>query len=189
MMFESACTEFLSSASSLYEVPNCGVRVLAARPLRTREHGTFEFFDDYAPDSILIRVWMRTAVRTEVTSFGTFLSTRCHEFWHHLDFQKFGFSDSWHTQGFYKRAGRECRFRLTAPRLLLDDGDVWMLNASLTRLSSYRKCLKRRILGHSARATSLPPIEDMTRCLRIALGSGCGSILASAADMSLPNSD
>jgi hypothetical protein len=54
--------------------------------------------------AMLIRVWMRTAVRKEVTSFGTFLSTLCHEFCHHLDFQKFKFPDSWHTRGFYERA-------------------------------------------------------------------------------------
>src|SRR5215472_3076953 len=101
----SACTEFLATASRFYEVPPCGVRVLAARPLRTRERGTFELFGDYAPDSMLIRVWMQTAVRKEVTSFGTFLSTLCHEFCHHLDFNKFGFRDSWHTRGFYQRAG------------------------------------------------------------------------------------
>ena len=47
----------------------------------------------------------RTAVRKEVTSFGTFLSTLCHEFCHHLDFKKFGFVNSWHTRGFYERAG------------------------------------------------------------------------------------
>lgn len=101
----SACTEFLATASDFYKVPPCNVRVLAARPLRTRERGTFELFGDYAPDSMLIRVWMRTAVRKEVTSFGTFLSTLCHEFCHHLDFEKFGFVDSWHTRGFYERAG------------------------------------------------------------------------------------
>jgi hypothetical protein len=53
---------------------------------------------------MLIRVWMRTAVRKEITSFGTFLSTLCHEFCHHLDYKKFGFADSWHTSGFYERA-------------------------------------------------------------------------------------
>jgi hypothetical protein len=100
----SACTEFLATASDFYQVPTCGVRVLAARPLRTREHGTFELFGDYTPESVLIRVWMRTAVRKEVTSFGTFLSTLCHEFCHHLDFKKLGFADSWHTRGFYERA-------------------------------------------------------------------------------------
>jgi len=54
---------------------------------------------------MLIRVWMRTAVREEVTSFGTFLRTPCHEFCHHLDFKKVGFADSWHTRGFDERAG------------------------------------------------------------------------------------
>jgi len=91
----SACAEFLATASSFYGVPNCAVRVLAARPLRVRERGTFELFGDYNPETSVIRVWMRTAVRKEVTSFGTFVSTLCHEFCHHLDFQKLGFPDSW----------------------------------------------------------------------------------------------
>jgi hypothetical protein len=115
----SACTEFLVTASDFYGVPTSGVRVLAARPLRTREHGTFELFGDYTPDSMLIRVWMRTAVRKEVTSFGTFLSTLCHEFCHHLDFKKFGFVDSWHTRGFYERAAALYHHaRGTAPKRL-----------------------------------------------------------------------
>jgi hypothetical protein len=98
------CTDFLRAASEFYEVPNCGIRVLAARPLRVRERWTTELFGDYSPETMLIRVWMRTAVRKEITSFGTFVSTLCHEFCHHLDFQKFGFKDSWHTRGFYERA-------------------------------------------------------------------------------------
>ena len=102
---QSGCIAFLATASDFYKVPTCDVRVLAARPLRTRDHGTFELFGDYTPESMLIRVWMRTAVRKEVTSFGTLLSTLCHEFCHHLDFKKFGFVDSWHTRGFYERAG------------------------------------------------------------------------------------
>ncbi len=98
-----ACAEFLAEASRLYRVPTCDVRVLAARPLRVREHWTTELFGDYHPETMLIRLWMRTAVRKEVTSFGTFLSTLCHEFCHHLDFQSFRFADSWHTRGFYER--------------------------------------------------------------------------------------
>ena len=81
--------EFLAVASDFYRVRRCAVRVLAARPLRVRGCSTIELFGDYHPDTILIRVWMRTAVRKEVTSFGTFLSTLCHEFCHHLDFQRF----------------------------------------------------------------------------------------------------
>jgi hypothetical protein len=74
---------------------------------------------DFA-ETMLIRVWMKTAVRKEVTSFGTFLSTLCHEFFHHLDFQRFGFSDSWHTRGFYERAAALYHWaRGTPPKRLL----------------------------------------------------------------------
>jgi hypothetical protein len=78
-----ACTEFLDAASEFYQVPKCGIRVLAARPLRVRENWSTELFGDYAPDSMLIRVWMRTAVGKEVTSFALqfllrlFRHTRC----------------------------------------------------------------------------------------------------------------
>jgi hypothetical protein len=100
-----ACAEFLGAASSFYQVGLCRGRVLAARPLRVYERGSFELFGDYAPSTAMIRVWLRTAVRRDVTSYGTFLSTLCHEFCHHLDFQRLGFADSWHTRGFYERAG------------------------------------------------------------------------------------
>jgi hypothetical protein len=99
-----ACTELLTVAAGLYKVQTPGVRVLAARPLRVREGGwATELFGDYSPGAMLIRVWMRTAIRKQVTSFGTLLSTLCHEFCHHLDYQLFGFRDSWHTRGFYER--------------------------------------------------------------------------------------
>jgi hypothetical protein len=98
------CAEFLTVASDFYGVPKPLIRVLAARPLRVREGGwATELFGDYAPEAMLIRVWMRTAVRKQVTSFGTFLSTLCHEFCHHLDYHRFRFRDSWHTRGFYER--------------------------------------------------------------------------------------
>ena len=99
-----ACDGFLTIASAFYGVPPCSVRVLAARPLRVRERSTIELFGDYHPATKAIRVWMRTAIRKDITSFGTFLSTLCHEFCHHLDFHKFTFHDSWHTRGFYERA-------------------------------------------------------------------------------------
>jgi hypothetical protein len=89
------------------------------------------------------------------------------------------------SEGFQAR----CRLRLTAPRLLLDDCDPWTLNASLTRLSNYRKYSKRRILGHLPQATSLLPIEDTTKGSHIARGLSFGGGTASAADLSLPNSD
>lgn len=99
------CNEFLTIAAGFYKVQTPDIRILAARPLRTREGGwSTELFGDYHPETHLIRVWMRTAVRKQVTSFGTFLSTLCHEFCHHLDYQRLGYADSWHTRGFYERA-------------------------------------------------------------------------------------
>src|SRR5215467_13763664 len=100
----SACSNFPSTVADFYQVPTCGIRVLSARPLRVRESWATELFGDYNPETMLIRVWMRTAVRKEVTSFGTFLSTLCHEVCHHLDFQRFRFADSWHSRRFYDRA-------------------------------------------------------------------------------------
>lgn len=71
---------FLVAASGFYRVPACGIRVLAARPLRVRENWLTELFGDYDPTTKLIRVWMRTAVRkvrkVVVRSCGN-VQTRC----------------------------------------------------------------------------------------------------------------
>ena len=99
-----ACEVFLKSLSGFYQVSDCSIRVLASRPLRIRENWSSELFGAYDPSTMAIRVWMRTAVKKEITSFGTFLSTLVHEYCHHLDFQHFKFPDSWHTRGFYERA-------------------------------------------------------------------------------------
>ena len=99
-----ACAEFLRVASDFYQVAQPQVRVLSARPVRVREGGwASELFGDYDGRKMEIRVWMRTAVRKQVTSLGTFLSTLCHEFCHHLDAQRLGFRDTPHTRGFYAR--------------------------------------------------------------------------------------
>jgi hypothetical protein len=55
-----ACADFLKEAARFYEVPDCGIRVLAARPLRVREQWTTELFGDYHIEEMLIRLWMRT---------------------------------------------------------------------------------------------------------------------------------
>ena len=98
------CEEFINNAADFYGVEPTPIRVLAARPVRSREGGGYELFGDYHPDTTVIRVWMRTAVRKQVTSFGTFFSTLTHEFCHHLDYKLFHYRDSWHTRGFYVRA-------------------------------------------------------------------------------------
>lgn len=89
-----ACAEFLNTLADFYKVETPSIRVLAARPLRSREgRWATELFGDYDPKTKLIRVWMRTAVRKQVTSFGTFLSTLCHDFCHHLDYERFKYGD------------------------------------------------------------------------------------------------
>jgi hypothetical protein len=97
------CAQFLTAASDFFQVKTPDVRILAARPLRVREGDSSELFADYSPETMLIRIWSRTAVRKQVTSFGTFFSTLCHEFCHHLDCQRLGFPRSPHTRGFYER--------------------------------------------------------------------------------------
>src|SRR3989441_2542183 len=78
---------------------------------------------------MVIRVWMRTAVRKEITSFGTFLSTLCHEYCHHLDFQHFrvsGFLAYARLLRTFRRALPPCPWHtpetivLGPPRLLAD---------------------------------------------------------------------
>jgi len=100
---QSTCDSLMSESAGLFRVPRPKVRVLDARPLRVYETGSTELFGDYHEDTKLIRVWMRTAVRKRVTSFGTFLSTLCHEFCHHLDIHGLGFPNTYHTRGFYER--------------------------------------------------------------------------------------
>jgi hypothetical protein len=100
---QTACSGFLAEAARCFNVPQPAVRVLDARPLRVYESGLSELFGDYQLNTAMIRVWMRTAVKKRVTSFGTLLNTICHEFCHHLDVLQLGFPNSFHTRGFYQR--------------------------------------------------------------------------------------
>jgi hypothetical protein len=100
---QAACNHLLLEAAGHFDVAPPVVRVLGSRPLRVYETGASELFGDYQINTALIRVWMRTAVRKRVTSFGTFLSTLCHEFCHHLDLWRLGLPSSYHTRGFYRR--------------------------------------------------------------------------------------
>jgi len=99
----TSCERFLEEAGRLYAVSCPKIRVLESRPLRVRETGVSELFGDYQLETALIRIWMRTAVRERMTSFGTFISTLCHEICHHLDLMQLGFPNSFHTRGFYGR--------------------------------------------------------------------------------------
>jgi len=94
----------LGSLSDLYGVPRPKLQVLGIRPHRVMEGVcTYQLFGDYTPDTQKIRVWLRTAMRGQVTTGKSFLATLLHELCHHLDVRAFTWTDSPHTRGFYGR--------------------------------------------------------------------------------------
>jgi len=100
----AACKQMLDLLSAFYDVPPPQIKVLGPRPHRTHEGVlAYELFGDYEPKSAKIRLWTRTAINKQWTSSGVMLSTLCHEFVHHLDMVRLGFSRSYHTTGFFER--------------------------------------------------------------------------------------
>jgi len=102
---QALCNDIAKQVSESFGVKSPKVRVLGLRPLEEDGAHVDELFGDYDLDTKLIRLWMRTAVLGKVTSYGTFLSTLCHELCHHLDVVLFNFENTFHTRGFYERAG------------------------------------------------------------------------------------
>lgn len=100
-----ACKGIVDSLSSAYSVKTPPLKVLSVRPKEVTDNWVFETFGDYDFETSLIRLWMRTAVQKKTTSYGTLLSTLCHEFCHHLDVVAFHLPNTFHTRGFYERAG------------------------------------------------------------------------------------
>jgi hypothetical protein len=94
------------------------VRVLAVRPSSHSEelHGLYEWGGNRKRP--VVTVWMRTSQRRQVVAFRTFLRTLLHEVVHHLDYQLLRLEDSYHTEGFYKRA--ESLYRQLVPAALAE---------------------------------------------------------------------
>jgi hypothetical protein len=100
----AACKQMLDLFAAFYDVPAPEIKVLGPRPHRTHEGVlAYELFGDYEVKSAKIRLWTRTAINKQWTSSGVMLSTLCHEFIHHLDIARLGFSRSYHTTGFFER--------------------------------------------------------------------------------------
>jgi hypothetical protein len=80
------------------------VRVLGVRPHQV-DNGvcTYQLFGDYTPSTERIRVWMRTAIRAQVSSPKALLNTLLHELCHHLDNTVWACPESPHTRGFFAR--------------------------------------------------------------------------------------
>jgi hypothetical protein len=83
-------------------LPPVTVEVLAVRP----SAGWGELHGLYTRDErrpARIQLWMRTARHRRVVAFRTFLRTLLHEIGHHVDYERLGLADSFHTEGFFKR--------------------------------------------------------------------------------------
>ena len=102
---QQICNDMATIVARGFNVAAPPVSVLGVRPHRVSEGVcVYEKFGDYDLDSSHIRLWMRTAMLQKVTSFGTLLSTLCHELCHHLDVVQLNFPNTFHTRGFYERA-------------------------------------------------------------------------------------
>lgn len=110
---ETAAQHLVETLLRRLHVSPVQVRVLAVRPSNHHHelHGLYEFGGGRKHP--VISVWMRTAQRRQVVAFRSFLRTLLHEVVHHLDYQLLRLEDSFHTQGFYKRA--ESLYRQLAP--------------------------------------------------------------------------
>jgi hypothetical protein len=85
------------------KVPALRVQVLAVRP--SDDWG--ELHGLYLPEedgkTAKIQLWMRTAKHKRVVAYKSFLRTLLHEICHHLDYELYGFPETFHTEGFYSR--------------------------------------------------------------------------------------
>ena len=94
----------LGTLAEFYKVPVPPVRVLGVRPHKvTSGVCTYQLFGDYTPSTQRIRVWMRTAIRGQVSSPKAHINTLLHEFCHHLDCTRLHCPESYHTRGFFWR--------------------------------------------------------------------------------------
>lgn len=93
--------------------PRVRVRVLAARP--SDDYGELHGLYEPEPPPARVTLWMRTAAKRRVVAFKSFLRTLVHELLHHLDYEVFGFEETFHTEGFFKRESSLARQLLGEP--------------------------------------------------------------------------
>ena len=108
--------ELLAALATFYRVPAPPLQVLGVRPHRvTAGVCTYQLFGDYTPSTHRIRVWMRTAIRRQVSSPKALLNTLLHEFCHHLDATRLSCPQSFHTRGFFARIDHLYHLALATP--------------------------------------------------------------------------
>ncbi len=75
---QNVCKLLIDELSVAYSVAKPTVKVLSVRPREEGDKWVFETFGDYDPETLRIRLWMRTAIQKKPTSYGVLLSTLCH---------------------------------------------------------------------------------------------------------------
>ena len=63
-------------------------------------HGLYVLVNSPQREPAKISVWIGTAHKTKVVTPPTFVRTLLHEFCHHIDYEHFGFAETFHTGGF-----------------------------------------------------------------------------------------
>ena len=100
---EKICQTIVDTINKQFNAPPLKLQVLAVRP--SADWG--ELHGLYLPEDngelAKIQVWMRTAKNKKIVAFKSFLRTVLHELCHHLDYEHFGFPETFHTEGFYSR--------------------------------------------------------------------------------------
>jgi hypothetical protein len=99
---ERASRDLCQGIMGALGVPPAIVKVRTVRPSERggELHGLYTWEPGKQP---VIEVWMRTAQHKRVVAFRTFLRTLLHEVCHHLDFTLYGLSETFHTEGFFRR--------------------------------------------------------------------------------------
>ncbi len=97
-----AVRSFAATMLSMLRVPQVRTQVLARRPSSENAelHGLYTREEGKTP---LVQVWMRTAAHEQPVALRTFTRTLLHELCHHLDFELFDLTDTFHTEGFFRR--------------------------------------------------------------------------------------
>lgn len=99
---EAAASALALGLVSQLELPPVRIEVLAVRPSADwgELHGLYTRESGRTPR---IQLWMRTAHHKRIVAFRTFLRTLLHEVGHHVDYERLGLADSFHTEGFFRR--------------------------------------------------------------------------------------
>lgn len=138
-----ASVAVLAPLCDFFDVTPPPIRVLGIQPHQVREGvTTYKLYGDYTPDTQVIRVWLKTAIREKVSTPRSLLSTLLHEFCHHLDCAKLSWTESFHTRGFYNRVDQLYHLALATPEaqrrelVWVRAGGVWRIDWVRSRAPS-----------------------------------------------------